>query len=50
MKLTDTIFWVILAAVAFFYIFEGNDMHHKKWERIDKVFEKDENTTKTDTK
>jgi len=50
MKLKDIIFWLFLIAVALFYIFEGNDMHHEKWEKIDKVFTLDENTTSSNNK
>lgn len=50
MKLTDIIFWLFLISVALFYIFEGNDMHHEKWKKIDQVFTSDENTTSSNNK
>lgn len=30
MKIIDKLFWVILAAIAIFYITKGNDMHKER--------------------
>ncbi|MCD4757438.1 MAG: hypothetical protein K8R39_04165 [Arcobacteraceae bacterium] len=45
MKLKDILFWIFLAAVAFFYLFKGNDMYTEKREKINQVFSQDSNTT-----
>jgi len=30
MKIPNSIFWILLAAIALFYIMKGNDMHKEK--------------------
>ena len=45
MTLKDFGFWIFLAGVALFYILKGNDMYAEKWEKIDKVFSQEANST-----
>jgi len=35
MKLTDILFWILIAIVAFFYLTTGNDMYQEKHQMID---------------
>jgi len=35
-RLTEVLFWMIIIATAIFYLTKGNDMYHKKYERLDK--------------
>lgn len=45
MKLTDILFWGILAAITIFYIQKGNTMHEEKFE-VMKVKQMEQNSTK----